>query len=71
MVLTAMRSGWGRLAMAVLGALIYAVGINFFVTPLGLITGGLMGTEIIQATATQPLALFCCLQSSLLQLHSN
>ena len=38
-----MRSGWGRLAMAVLGALIYAVGINFFVTPLGLITGGLMG----------------------------
>ena len=43
MVQTAMRSGWGRLAMAVLGALIYAVGINFFVTPLGLITGGLMG----------------------------
>ena len=29
--------------MAVLGALIYALGINLFVAPLGLFTGGLMG----------------------------
>lgn len=43
MVKSAMKSGWGRLAMAVLGALIYALGVNLFVVPLGLFTGGLMG----------------------------
>jgi len=43
MIQNAMKTSWGRLAMAVLGALIYALGINWFVTPLGLITGGLMG----------------------------
>ena len=40
---TAMKSGWGRIAMAVTGALIYALGVNLFVVPLGLFTGGLMG----------------------------
>ena len=39
MVRNVMKSGWGRLSMAALGALIYAVGINLFVVPLGLITG--------------------------------
>ena len=43
MVRNVMKSGWGRLSMAALGALIYAVGINLFVVPLGLITGGMMG----------------------------
>ena len=43
MVRNVMKSGWGRLSMAMLGALIYAVGINLFVVPLGLITGGMMG----------------------------
>lgn len=40
MLNAAMRTNWGRLAVAVLGALIYALGINLFVAPLGLITGG-------------------------------
>lgn len=39
----AMRSDWGRVATAILGALIYALGLNLFVVPLGLITGGMMG----------------------------
>lgn len=43
MLKSTMRSGWSRLALAVLGSLIYALGINLFVTPLGLYTGGLMG----------------------------
>lgn len=43
MMKSAMRSGLGRLSTAVLGALIYALGINLFVAPLGLFTGGLMG----------------------------
>ncbi len=43
MLRTTLKSGWGRLGLAVLGSLIYAVGINLFVVPLGLFTGGLMG----------------------------
>ena len=43
MVNSAMRSRWGRLGMAVLGAGIYALGINLFVVPAGLITGGMVG----------------------------
>lgn len=43
MLKATMKAGWVRLALAVLGSLIYALGINLFVTPLGLYTGGLMG----------------------------
>ena len=43
MVNSAMHSRWGRLGMAVIGAGIYAVGINLFVVPAGLITGGMVG----------------------------
>lgn len=43
MVKHAMRSSWGRVAMAVVGALVYALGMNLFVVPQGLFTGGLMG----------------------------
>ena len=43
MIQSAMHKQWGRLAMAVAGACIYAVGINLFVVPAGLITGGMVG----------------------------
>lgn len=43
MLKTTMRNSWGRLAVAVAGSLIYAIGINLFVVPLGLFTGGFMG----------------------------
>ena len=43
MLNNAMRSSWGKITLAVLGALIYAVGINLFVVPLGLITSGAPG----------------------------
>lgn len=43
MINTAMHSRLGRIAMAVAGAFIYAVGINLFVVPAGLFTGGMMG----------------------------
>ncbi len=43
MLNSAMHSSWGRMAMALLGALIYALGINLFVVPLGLFTGGMIG----------------------------
>lgn len=43
MINSAMHNRWGRLGMAVVGAGIYALGINLFVVPAGLITGGMMG----------------------------
>lgn len=43
MLNAAMRKGWGKLTLAVLGSLIYAVGINVFMVPLGLYTGGMLG----------------------------
>lgn len=39
----AIRKGWGRVAMAVFGTFLYSAGLNLFVVPLGLFTGGLMG----------------------------
>jgi len=43
MLRTTLKNDWGRLGIAVLGSLIYALGINLFMAPLGLFTGGLMG----------------------------
>ena len=43
MLNSAMHSRWGRIGMAIVGAGIYALGINLFVVPAGLITGGMMG----------------------------
>ena len=43
MIQSAMHKQWGRIAMAVAGACIYAIGINLFVVPAGLITGGMVG----------------------------
>ena len=39
----AARKGWVRLALAIFGTFLYSVGLNLFVVPLGLFTGGLMG----------------------------
>ena len=43
MINTAMHNRWGRIGMALAGAFVYAIGINLFVVPAGLITGGMMG----------------------------
>ena len=43
MINSSMHSRYGRIGMAVVGAFIYALGINLFVVPAGLITGGMMG----------------------------
>ena len=43
MVQSVMKTGWGRIAMAVMGAFIYSLGVNLFLVPLGIFTGGLMG----------------------------
>ncbi len=38
-----MRSGWGRLAFGIVGAFIYSLGVNLFIVPMGLYSGGVMG----------------------------
>lgn len=43
MLKATMKKDWGRLLLAVLGSLIYALGVNIFMVPLGLYTGGLLG----------------------------
>ncbi len=44
------RSGRGRLLMAIAGALVYAVGVNFFAVPARLYTGGLLGAAQLVRT---------------------
>ena len=48
------RSGRGRLLMAIAGALVYAVGVNFFAVPARLYTGGLLGAARTLAAALWP-----------------
>lgn len=43
MINTAMHTRWGRLGMAIAGAFVYAIGINLFIVPAGLFTGGMVG----------------------------
>ena len=43
MVQNVMKTNWGRVLLAVLGAFIYSLGVNLFLVPLGIFTGGLMG----------------------------
>ena len=42
MLSATMRKGWGKLTLAVLGSLIYAVWMNLIMVPLGLYTGGIL-----------------------------
>ena len=58
MLNTAMRSSWGKISLAVLGAFIYSLGVNLFVTPQGLITGGAMGfCQLVRSVIMQLLGI--------------
>lgn len=50
MLYTTMKNKWTRVLTAVAGAVIYALGVNLFLVPLDLYTGGLMG--VCQLTRT-------------------
>lgn len=50
MLYTTVQHRWTRLVLAVVGSLIYSVGINYFVTPAGLYTGGFLGVGQITRT---------------------
>ena len=50
MLYSTVQHRWTRLVLAVVGSLIYSVGINYFVTPAGLYTGGFLGVGQIIRT---------------------
>ena len=41
----AMQNRWARLALGVLGTLINALGVNYFIVPMGLFSGGILGVS--------------------------
>ena len=55
-----MQNPWYRLAAAVAATLLYAIGVNWFIVPMGLYTGGLLGacqvarTLIVNALGLSP-----------------
>ena len=51
----AIQNRWCRLALAVAATLLYAIGVNWFIVPMGLYTGGLLGPH--------PYLSFCMFQS--------
>lgn len=54
MLYTTVQHRWTRIVLAVVGSLIYSVGINYFVTPAGLYTGGFLGVgQIIRTLLVQ------------------
>lgn len=58
MLYTTVQHRWTRLALAVAGSFIYAFGINYFVTPAGLYTGGFLGVgQIIRTLLVQNLGM--------------
>ena len=50
MLYSTMQHRWTRILLAIFGCFIYAVGINFFITPAGLYTGGFLGLAQIIRT---------------------
>lgn len=56
----AIQNRWCRLALAVAATLLYAIGVNWFIVPMGLYTGGLLGfcqvarTLIVEALGLSP-----------------
>lgn len=58
MLYTTVQRRWTRIILAIVGSFIYSVGINYFVTPAGLYTGGFLGVgQIIRTLLIQNLGM--------------
>lgn len=58
MLYTTVQHRWTRIILAIVGSFIYSVGINYFVTPAGLYTGGFLGVgQIIRTLLVQNLGM--------------
>ena len=56
MLYTTMKNKWTRVIAAAVGAVIYALGVNLFLVPLNLYTGGIMGVcQLIRTLVYQAL----------------
>ena len=58
MLYQSVQHRWTRIILAVIGSLIYSIGINYFIVPAGLYSGGFLGTaQIIRTLLMQHLGL--------------
>ena len=54
----AMQNEWSRVAIAVLATFLYAVGVNLFIVPVGLYSGGVVGlSQVLRTVLAQRVAL--------------
>lgn len=58
MIHKAMQNRWARLAIGILGTFINAFGVNYFIVPMGLFSGGILGvSQLLRTLITQHVAL--------------
>ena len=54
----ALQNRWTRLAIGILGTFINAFGVNYFIVPMGLFSGGILGvSQLLRTLITQHVAL--------------
>lgn len=54
----ALQNRWSRLVLGILGTFINAVGVNFFIVPMGLYSGGILGvSQLLRTLISQVVAL--------------
>ena len=54
----AMQNEWSRIAIAVFATFLYAMGVNLFIVPVGLYSGGMVGlSQVIRTVLAQRVAL--------------
>ena len=55
---TTRKNKWARILTAIAGTVLYAVGVNLFLVPLNLYTGGLMGVcQLVRTLVYQALGI--------------
>jgi len=58
MIHKAMQNRWARLVIGVLGTFINAVGVNYFIVPMGLYSGGILGvSQLLRSLIAQDVTL--------------
>ena len=54
----AMQNKWGRVFIGLAASMLYCVGVNFFIVPMGLYTGGLLGLcQVIRTVVVEQFSL--------------
>ena len=54
----ALQNRWTRLALGILGTFINAFGVNYFIVPMGLFSGGILGvSQLLRTLIAQQVAI--------------